>query len=130
MHRGAYWLIRAVNAAYPTARSAHALFEFRAHPFNVLTSGFWFFHGDCPADPFIARKRREVFPCRERLRVRSESVLQVLWQFVDNPTGDFMVGSRHTSILLPNGPLSQGVQRARVFNVPVFSRGRKQAGLH
>ena len=34
-----------------------------------------------------------------------------------------MVGHRHTSILRQNSALSLGVQgRARVFNVPVFSR--------
>jgi hypothetical protein len=34
-----------------------------------------------------------------------------------------MVGPSHMSILLQNSPLSQGVQeRARVFNLPVFSR--------
>ena len=72
LYRRADGLIRAVNTAIPTARSAHALFEFREHPFHVLPSGFWFFPGDRPADPFIARKRRQILPYRERLRVRRE----------------------------------------------------------
>jgi len=44
---------------------------------------------------------------------------------VDNTTGDFIVGHSHKSILLQNSPLSQGLQeRARVFNLPVFSRAK------
>lgn len=57
LYRRAYRLIRAVNTAHPTARSTHSLFQFRAHSLNMLLSGFRLFHGDCPAYPFIARKR-------------------------------------------------------------------------
>ena len=74
LDRRAYGLIRAVNTAIPTARSAHALFEFRAHPFDMLFPGFRLLHGDRPAYPFIARKRRKILPYRERLRVSSEGL--------------------------------------------------------
>src|SRR5213080_2011322 len=56
LYRRADCLIRAVNTAIPTARAAHALCEFRAHPFHVLPSGFWFLNGERPADPFIAQE--------------------------------------------------------------------------
>jgi hypothetical protein len=50
----------------PAARPTDSLYEFRAHPLDVLFSGFRFLNRDHPADPFVARKRGNVLSCRER----------------------------------------------------------------
>ena len=66
-----------MRAAWPATRPAHPFLQFRAYPFNVLPSGFRFLDGDYPADPFIARERRNVLPLCPRLRVRDENFAQV-----------------------------------------------------
>ena len=57
----------AVRLTFPRGtqmQDPHRLFEFRAHPFHMLPSGCWLFHRDGPADPFIARQRRQLLPYR------------------------------------------------------------------
>src|ERR1700757_2819449 len=43
-------------------RPTHSFLKLRAYSLNVLPPGFRFLYGDHPADPFIARERRNVFP--------------------------------------------------------------------
>lgn len=62
-----------VRTAWPTTRPAHSFLKFRAYPLNVLPSGFRFLDGDNPADPLIARERRDVLPLCERGRVGNEN---------------------------------------------------------
>ena len=85
-----------MNAADPTTGSAYALFKFRTHPFNVLSSGFGLFHGDRPAYPFIARQRRKIFPDCQRIRVSSEGHLQIRWQLMDHAARDVILGHSST----------------------------------
>src|SRR6516162_913326 len=64
----------AVRTAWPATRPAHSFLKFRAYPLNVLPSGFRFLDGDHPADPLIARERRNILPFCPRHRVRNESL--------------------------------------------------------
>lgn len=58
-------LISPVNAAQPTAGSAHSFFQFVHGPFYVLFSRFVFSDECYPADPFIAGEGSELFPLRK-----------------------------------------------------------------
>src|SRR5262249_52511979 len=66
--------LSAVRAAWPATRPAHSLLKLRTYTLNVLLSGFRFFYGDNPADPFIARERRNILPFCQRRRVRNENL--------------------------------------------------------
>jgi hypothetical protein len=55
-----------MRATGPTARPTHSFDKLRAHPLDVLPSGFRFLDGDDPAYPFIACERGNILPCRER----------------------------------------------------------------
>src|SRR5579864_7668867 len=54
-HGWADWFIRAVNAAYPTTRSALSFFKMRTHSLGVFLSRFCFLDRDNPADPHCER---------------------------------------------------------------------------
>ena len=77
-----------MRAAGPAARPALAFFELLAHPLDMLSSCFGLFHGDGPADPFIARERRDVFPGSERGLVGGKSFPQIRRDFVYHAAGD------------------------------------------
>ena len=68
-----YGIISAVRAAWPAARPAHSFFKFRAYSLNVLPSSLRFLDGNSPADPLIARERRNILPFCPRRRVRNEN---------------------------------------------------------
>ena len=67
----------AVRAAWPATRPAHAFLKFGAYPLDVLLSSFRSLHGNNPADPLIARQRRNVFPFCPRRRIGNENVSQI-----------------------------------------------------
>jgi hypothetical protein len=77
-----------VRTAWPATRPAHTFLQFRAHPLNVLPSGFRFLDGDDPADPFIARERCNILPLCPRHRVRKEDLPQIQWNSVYRTRGD------------------------------------------
>ena len=66
-----------MRTAGPAARPPHPFFELRAHPFDMLPPCLIFLDGEGPADPLVPRKRRYVFPGRQRLRVGRESLLKI-----------------------------------------------------
>ena len=67
--RWAQRLVRAMSAAVPTARTAHPLLQLADDPADMLVPLLWSLHGDRPANPFIARKWRDVFPGRQSLGI-------------------------------------------------------------
>ena len=91
-------LVSAVRTAWPATRPAHSFLKFRAHPLNVLPSGFRFFDGDNPADPLIPREWRNVLPFCSRRRVRNENFLQIRWYSVYGATRDRCLRHRFQSI--------------------------------
>jgi len=52
-----------MGATSPTAGSTHSLGELRARSLDPVASRLWLLGGDNPADPFIARERRNIPPC-------------------------------------------------------------------
>ncbi len=66
-----------MRTARPTARPPHPFFELRTHPLDMLPPCLIFLDGDRPADPLVARERRDVFPGRQRLRVRRERLAEI-----------------------------------------------------
>lgn len=71
---------------YPATWAAHPLLQFRDDSSDMLAPLLWTFHGDGPADPLIAGKRRDVFPYRKRLGVGRQGLPQVCRQCMRNPT--------------------------------------------
>ena len=65
-------LISSMRATRPAARSTHSFLKLRARSLDVLLSGFRFLAGKRPADPFVARERRNVLPNRVRRWVGTE----------------------------------------------------------
>jgi len=86
-----------MRAAGPTARPAHALFQLRLHALDVLLSGFRFLHRDHPADPFIARERRNVLPRGPRRRVGNKRRAQIRRELVYDAAGDRFFAHQHAA---------------------------------
>ena len=77
-----------MRTAGPAARPALAFSELRTHPLDMLAPGFGLFYGDGPADPFIARERRDVFPCGQSGLVGGKGFPQIRGDFVYDAAGD------------------------------------------
>lgn len=54
-----------MDAPDPAARTALSVIQIDDQTLDVLVSRFFFFHKRHPADPFVARERRQAFPCRK-----------------------------------------------------------------
>jgi hypothetical protein len=63
--------VASVNAAHKTARAAHPVMKFQAHPFNMLASGLRFLHRNDPANPLIASQWRQSLPYLHSGGIRS-----------------------------------------------------------
>jgi hypothetical protein len=88
-----------MRATGPTARSAHPVIEFRERYFDAMTSRFRFLAGGNPADPLIARKRRNIFPSRSRLWSKHKRLSQIRWQCMHDTGGKLVVGHYGTPTL-------------------------------
>ena len=77
-----------MRATGPAAGAALAFFELLARPLDMFSPGFVLFDGDGPADPFIARERRDVFPGGERGLVGGKGFPQIRGDFMQDTAGD------------------------------------------
>jgi hypothetical protein len=77
-----------MRTARPAARPPHPFFELRAHPFDMLLPCVIFLDGDGPADPFVARERRYVFPGRQCPRVGRERLSEIRRKVMYDSSGD------------------------------------------
>src|SRR5438132_11623454 len=75
--RRAQFLVLAVDAAKPTTRPPLPLQQLGLQSPDVLASRFGFLRPEDPTDPFIAGKRREVLPCRQKLWVGNQDASQI-----------------------------------------------------
>src|SRR5262245_60830970 len=91
-HRRAYRFISTMNTTHPATRTALALSKVRAHPVDMLTSGFRHLRRDHPADPFIARKRCKALPCSKCHRVGRQGAPQIGWNAVHDTAGNTHLG--------------------------------------
>src|SRR5262245_30426249 len=91
-HRRAYRFISTMNTTDPATRTALALLKVRAHPVDMLTSGFRHLRRDHPADPFIARERCKALPCSKCHRVGRQGAPQIGWNAVHDTAGNTHLG--------------------------------------
>ena len=66
LHRSADRLVSPMDAADPTTRPAHSFDKFRDHPPHMILPRLRRLDRYRPADPFVARERRDVLPFGER----------------------------------------------------------------
>ena len=97
-------LFSAVRTAWPATRPAYPFLQFCPDPLNVLPSRFRFLDGDNPADPFIARKWRNILPLCPRRRVRNENLSQIRWHTVHRARGNRFLAHGFHSTSLRNQP--------------------------
>ena len=81
-------VILTVRAAWPTAGPALAFRKILRGPPNMLGPSLYLLWSGHPADPFVARERRDVSPSRERLRAQEEAGLEVRRQPVHDAAGN------------------------------------------
>ena len=70
--------VSAVRAAGPATRTALAVSQVRASPVDALAPGLQLLGGVDPADPFVARQRRDRLPGGERCRVGFERASHIV----------------------------------------------------
>ena len=77
-------MISTMRTARPTTGSPLSLFEAGTAPFDPVSSCFCLFGRLDPANPFIARQRRNVLPHLQRFCVGDQCLFQVRGQVVDH----------------------------------------------
>jgi len=77
-----------MRTAGPAAGAPLPVLEVLAAPGDPARSGLRLLGRRDPADPFVARERRDVLPCRQRLGVGYEGLFQVRGQVVDHAAWD------------------------------------------
>jgi hypothetical protein len=77
-------MISTMRTAGPTTGSALSVFEAGTAPFDSASSRFCFFGRLDPADPFIARERRNVLPRLQCFCVGGQCLFQVCGQVMDH----------------------------------------------
>lgn len=76
----------------PTARAVFAVGEVCAGAFQSLGSRLFLAGGVDPADPFVARQRRDVFPRCASFRRGQKHVPQICGQGMEHTGGGFFLG--------------------------------------
>ena len=71
-HQGA--LLSTMNTTGPATRPAHSFYKLRTRPLDPVATRLRFLGGDYPANPLIARKRRNIIPCCSCRRGRSKGL--------------------------------------------------------
>ena len=105
LHRTTDWLISAMNAAYPAARSAYSFLKLRDDPIDMLLPLRGCFNRDSPADPFIAGERRNVLPCGQSLLISGERFSQISRQGMHDTTRNLLC---HTLRLSQESQIKRG----------------------
>jgi hypothetical protein len=77
-------MISAMRTARPTTGSPLSVLEAGTAPFDPVSSCFCFFCRLDPADPFIARKRRNILPRLQRFGVGGQCLFQIRGQIMDH----------------------------------------------
>src|SRR3989344_1907719 len=80
-----------MRATGPTTRSAHSFYKFPLRPLDPAAPRFWLLGGFNPADPFVSREWRNIFPFSECRSVRNKGLSQILWDRMYHTSGDLVV---------------------------------------
>ena len=78
-----------MNTTDPTAWPAHPTFQLRKRLLDSYSPRLRFLAACNPADPLVARERRNIFPERQRFWRLNKGLPQILRQFVYCSGGDF-----------------------------------------
>ena len=100
-----------MRATGPAARAAHSAFKLGECLFDTDIPRLRFFAGDDPANPFVARERRDVVPYRFRRRCLNQGLLPIIRHCMYRPTGDLVFA--HMTIL--SNPQYWGWYDVRLF---------------
>ena len=73
-----------MRTAGPAARTAFAGAQLVEHPRDVLPPGRSRLHDRYPANPFVARELRDVFPCGPGVGIRAQRVAHIVGQIMYN----------------------------------------------
>jgi hypothetical protein len=65
-----------------------SFFEMNGYAAKMIFPCFYFLHSNNPTYPFITREGSQTLPDRKYLRVRSEDLFQIRWNFVDSALGE------------------------------------------
>jgi hypothetical protein len=77
-----------MGAARPAAGAAHAFLDLRADPFDPALTGVRFPGVQHPANPLVARERRQILPAFQGVGVVRQRLSQVVWNAVHRARGD------------------------------------------
>jgi len=77
-----------MRAAGPAAGPPHTFLQLRADPLHVLSAGLRLLDREGPADPLVARERRDVLPLEPRRGVGQQGFAQVRRHRVDYAAGE------------------------------------------
>ena len=86
--RTTHRFIGSVRAAEPTTRSAHAAFHFGNCFLDTDVARLLKLARRDPADPLVARERRDVLPQSKYFRLRDYSLSKVFGKFMYRPSCD------------------------------------------
>lgn len=98
-----------MNTAHPATRAAFAASEVRDGPFDMLLSDLRRLDRFNPANPFVARQRRDIFPSRQGSLLGCQGFPQIRRQFVDHACGNNLFA--HKGILQISRPKSSAHRR-------------------
>jgi hypothetical protein len=77
----------AMRTAGPATRPAFSVCQVLTHSLDTMASCFCFLGGGRPANPLIARERRDIFPCGPHLGRRNNGFPEIHRRFVHNAIG-------------------------------------------
>jgi len=90
-----------MRAAGPTTRPAHSFYKLGVRPFNPVTPCLRFLGRNNPADPLIARQRRNILPGWSRRFGGSNDFSQVRRKFMDHTGGNLPAGRQDFFLTCP-----------------------------
>jgi hypothetical protein len=105
-----------MNATHPAAGTAFAAFEVRDAPLDMLLPDLGSLDRFNPANPFVARQGRDVFPLRQTRFVSAKGLLQVGRQFVNHALGNTLLA--HAGILQIPAPSNRALRMGDSCSCP------------
>ena len=96
-----------MNTARPAAGAALAFFQLRNGARDMLLARLKFLDRNTPADPFVARKRRQALPCRPRFLVSTKNPLQICGQNVRCVAGNLFGKGELCHAMCYNGSMTK-----------------------
>jgi len=98
-----------MDAANPAARAPHAFLELGDDTLHVLVPRLLLLDRNGPANPFVARQRRDVLPRSKRFCISSEGFPEVGWQLMRD-AARYLTFVYHISIVIQNSSHSYALR--------------------